>query len=115
MKLLFRLELIIFQFFVRTPDDTVERYLKLFTFIPLPEIHRAPKLERRSGMRTGGLCGYPSSQILIAFIGHEYRLPDPRSTVVFHEYLTLGTSAVGPLCRPTFNIARQKPRKFNPI
>ena len=22
-------------------------------------------------------------------------------TVVFHEYLTLGTSAVGPLCRPT--------------
>ncbi|KAJ5410949.1 Tyrosine--tRNA ligase [Penicillium crustosum] len=82
----------LYQFFVRTPDDTVERYLKLFTFIPLPEIHRAPKLER-----------------------HEYRLPDPRSTVVFHEYLTLGTSAVGPLCRPTFNIARQKPRKFNPI
>ena len=38
MKLLFRLELIIFQFFVRTPDDTVERYLKLFTFIPLPVI-----------------------------------------------------------------------------
>lgn len=26
------------QFFVRTPDDTVERYLKLFTFVPLPEI-----------------------------------------------------------------------------
>ncbi|KAI3301190.1 hypothetical protein DTO002I6_380 [Penicillium roqueforti] len=46
----------LYQFFVRTPDDTVERYLKLFTFIPLPEIHRAPKLER-----------------------HEYRLPDPRS------------------------------------
>ncbi|KAJ5090660.1 Tyrosine--tRNA ligase [Penicillium argentinense] len=28
----------LYQFFVRTPDDTVERYLKLFTFIPLPEI-----------------------------------------------------------------------------
>lgn len=26
------------QFFVRTPDDAVERYLKLFTFVPLPEI-----------------------------------------------------------------------------
>ncbi|CAG8929573.1 unnamed protein product [Penicillium salamii] len=28
----------LYQFFVRTPDDVVERYLKLFTFIPLPEI-----------------------------------------------------------------------------
>jgi tyrosyl-tRNA synthetase len=28
----------LYQFFVRTPDDTVEHYLKLFTFIPLPEI-----------------------------------------------------------------------------
>ncbi|KAJ5096044.1 hypothetical protein NUU61_005400 [Penicillium alfredii] len=28
----------LYQFFVRTPDDTVERYLKLFTFLPLPEI-----------------------------------------------------------------------------
>ncbi|KAJ5675579.1 Tyrosine--tRNA ligase [Penicillium macrosclerotiorum] len=28
----------LYQFFVRTPDDAVERYLKLFTFIPLPEI-----------------------------------------------------------------------------
>ncbi|OGE51732.1 hypothetical protein PENARI_c012G09063 [Penicillium arizonense] len=28
----------LYQFFVRTPDDTVESYLKLFTFIPLPEI-----------------------------------------------------------------------------
>jgi tyrosyl-tRNA synthetase len=26
------------QFFVRTPDDVVERYLKMFTFLPLPEI-----------------------------------------------------------------------------
>ncbi|KAJ5201886.1 Tyrosine--tRNA ligase [Penicillium cinerascens] len=28
----------LYQFFVRTPDDAVERYLKLFTFVPLPEI-----------------------------------------------------------------------------
>ncbi|GES62454.1 tyrosyl-tRNA synthetase [Aspergillus terreus] len=28
----------LYQFFVRTPDDAVERYLKMFTFIPLPEI-----------------------------------------------------------------------------
>ncbi|KAJ5142853.1 Aminoacyl-tRNA synthetase class Ic [Penicillium bovifimosum] len=28
----------LYQFFVRTPDNVVERYLKLFTFIPLPEI-----------------------------------------------------------------------------
>ncbi|KAH8428579.1 tyrosine--tRNA ligase MSY1 [Aspergillus melleus] len=28
----------LYQFFVRTPDDVVERYLKMFTFIPLPEI-----------------------------------------------------------------------------
>ncbi|KAJ5708313.1 Tyrosine--tRNA ligase [Penicillium malachiteum] len=28
----------LYQFFVRTPDDTIERYLKLFTFIPIPEI-----------------------------------------------------------------------------
>ncbi|PYH93554.1 tyrosyl-tRNA synthetase mitochondrial precursor [Aspergillus ellipticus CBS 707.79] len=28
----------LYQFFVRTPDDTVERYLKLFTFLPLPKI-----------------------------------------------------------------------------
>ncbi|KAL4929113.1 tyrosine--tRNA ligase MSY1 [Aspergillus undulatus] len=28
----------LYQFFVRTPDDTVERYLKMFTFLPLPEI-----------------------------------------------------------------------------
>ncbi|RHZ62793.1 tyrosine--tRNA ligase MSY1 [Aspergillus thermomutatus] len=28
----------LYQFFVRTPDDVVERYLKLFTFLPLPEI-----------------------------------------------------------------------------
>ncbi|PWY93534.1 hypothetical protein BO94DRAFT_532476 [Aspergillus sclerotioniger CBS 115572] len=28
----------LYQFFVRTPDDTVERYLKMFTFLPIPEI-----------------------------------------------------------------------------
>ncbi|GAB1204379.1 hypothetical protein APSETT445_003032 [Aspergillus pseudonomiae] len=28
----------LYQFFVRTPDDVVERYLKMFTFLPLPEI-----------------------------------------------------------------------------
>ncbi|KAJ5498131.1 Raffinose synthase [Penicillium expansum] len=28
----------LYQYFVRTPDDVVEQYLKLFTFIPLPEI-----------------------------------------------------------------------------
>lgn len=28
----------LYQFFVRTPDDAVERYLKLFTFVTLPEI-----------------------------------------------------------------------------
>ncbi|KAL4804301.1 hypothetical protein BDV18DRAFT_142915 [Aspergillus unguis] len=28
----------LYQFFVRTPDDAVERYLKMFTFVPLPEI-----------------------------------------------------------------------------
>ncbi|KAI9042655.1 tyrosine--tRNA ligase MSY1 [Aspergillus affinis] len=28
----------LYQFFVRTPDDVVERYLKMFTFIPIPEI-----------------------------------------------------------------------------
>uniref|UniRef100_A0A6J0THS9 Tyrosine--tRNA ligase n=1 Tax=Pogona vitticeps TaxID=103695 RepID=A0A6J0THS9_9SAUR len=28
----------LYQFFVRQPDKTVERYLKLFTFLPLPEI-----------------------------------------------------------------------------
>ncbi|THC99738.1 hypothetical protein EYZ11_000788 [Aspergillus tanneri] len=28
----------LYQFFVRTPDDTIERYLKMFTFLPLPEI-----------------------------------------------------------------------------
>ncbi|KAI9371951.1 hypothetical protein BJX61DRAFT_509494 [Aspergillus egyptiacus] len=30
----------LYQFFVRTPDDTVERYLKMFTFLPLPEISK---------------------------------------------------------------------------
>ncbi|RDW81384.1 tyrosine--tRNA ligase MSY1 [Aspergillus mulundensis] len=30
----------LYQFFVRTPDDAVERYLKMFTFLPLPEISR---------------------------------------------------------------------------
>ncbi|CEL10742.1 Putative Tyrosyl-tRNA synthetase [Aspergillus calidoustus] len=30
----------LYQFFVRTPDDVVEKYLKMFTFLPLPEISR---------------------------------------------------------------------------
>ncbi|KAL2870261.1 tyrosine--tRNA ligase MSY1 [Aspergillus lucknowensis] len=30
----------LYQFFVRTPDDVVESYLKMFTFIPLPEISK---------------------------------------------------------------------------
>ncbi|KAL5342808.1 hypothetical protein BJX70DRAFT_270946 [Aspergillus crustosus] len=28
----------LYQFFVRTSDDTAERYLKMFTFLPIPEI-----------------------------------------------------------------------------
>lgn len=28
----------LYQFFIRIPDDVVERYLKMFTFLPLPEI-----------------------------------------------------------------------------
>ncbi|KAL4922499.1 hypothetical protein BDW62DRAFT_172648 [Aspergillus aurantiobrunneus] len=30
----------LYQFFVRTPDDVVERYLKMFTFLPIPEISK---------------------------------------------------------------------------
>ncbi|PYI34757.1 tyrosyl-tRNA synthetase [Aspergillus indologenus CBS 114.80] len=30
----------LYQFFVRTPDDVVEKYLKMFTFLPLPEIEK---------------------------------------------------------------------------
>ncbi|KAL3436954.1 hypothetical protein BDV09DRAFT_183913 [Aspergillus tetrazonus] len=30
----------LYQFFVRTPDDAVERYLKMFTFLPIPEISK---------------------------------------------------------------------------
>ncbi|KAL4946714.1 hypothetical protein BDV06DRAFT_182175 [Aspergillus oleicola] len=28
----------LYQFFVRTPDDAVEKYLKMFTFLPIPKI-----------------------------------------------------------------------------
>ncbi|KAL4782473.1 hypothetical protein BJX76DRAFT_332656 [Aspergillus varians] len=30
----------LYQFFIRTPDDVVERYLKMFTFLPVPEISK---------------------------------------------------------------------------
>ncbi|KAL2814297.1 hypothetical protein BJX63DRAFT_201733 [Aspergillus granulosus] len=30
----------LYQFFVRTPDDVVESYLKMFTFLPIPEISK---------------------------------------------------------------------------
>ncbi|XP_034371230.1 tyrosine--tRNA ligase, mitochondrial isoform X1 [Arvicanthis niloticus] len=34
----------LYQFFVRQQDDSVERYLKLFTFLPLPEIDQIMQL-----------------------------------------------------------------------
>ncbi|KAL4974877.1 hypothetical protein BDW66DRAFT_138769 [Aspergillus desertorum] len=33
----------LYQFFVRTPDDAVERYLRMFTFLPIPEISEIMK------------------------------------------------------------------------
>ncbi|OBS70129.1 hypothetical protein A6R68_01328 [Neotoma lepida] len=37
----------LYQFFVRQQDDTVERYLKLFTFLPLPEVDHIMQLHVR--------------------------------------------------------------------
>ncbi|XP_071466085.1 tyrosine--tRNA ligase, mitochondrial isoform X2 [Marmota flaviventris] len=46
----------LYQFFVRLQDDSVERYLKLFTFLPLPEIDHIMQLhvkepEKRSAQK----------------------------------------------------------------
>ncbi|XP_048405222.1 tyrosine--tRNA ligase, mitochondrial [Stegostoma tigrinum] len=36
-----------YQYFVRQPDSNIERYLKLFTFIPLPEIESIMDIHRK--------------------------------------------------------------------
>ncbi|XP_068459410.1 tyrosine--tRNA ligase, mitochondrial [Clinocottus analis] len=36
----------LYQFFLRQPDASVERYLKLFTFLPLPEVERLMEQQR---------------------------------------------------------------------
>ncbi|XP_036108678.1 tyrosine--tRNA ligase, mitochondrial [Molossus molossus] len=43
----------LYQFFVRQPDDSVERYLKLFTFLPLPEIDHIMQLHVREPEKRG--------------------------------------------------------------
>ncbi|XP_055136150.2 tyrosine--tRNA ligase, mitochondrial [Symphalangus syndactylus] len=43
----------LYQFFVRQPDDSVERYLKLFTFLPLPEIDHIMQLHVKEPERRG--------------------------------------------------------------
>lgn len=58
----------LYQFFVRQPDDSVERYLKLFTFLPLPEIdhnhaaacQRARKVgcSETTGSRSNKACSW---------------------------------------------------------
>ncbi|XP_061494721.1 tyrosine--tRNA ligase, mitochondrial [Rhineura floridana] len=37
----------LYQFFVRQPDNTVKRYLKLFTFLPLPEINHIMEMHAK--------------------------------------------------------------------
>ncbi|XP_054973968.1 tyrosine--tRNA ligase, mitochondrial [Sorex araneus] len=41
----------LYQFFVRQPDDMVEKYLKLFTFLPLAEIQHLMELHRQQPER----------------------------------------------------------------
>ncbi|XP_028815065.1 tyrosine--tRNA ligase, mitochondrial [Denticeps clupeoides] len=43
----------LYQYFVRQPDSSVERFLKLFTFLPLPEVEKLMKLHCQDpGKRT---------------------------------------------------------------
>ncbi|MBZ3873462.1 Tyrosine--tRNA ligase, mitochondrial [Sciurus carolinensis] len=43
----------LYQFFVRQQDDSVERYLKLFTFLPLPEIDHIMQLHVKEPEKRG--------------------------------------------------------------
>ncbi|KAF6340824.1 tyrosyl-tRNA synthetase 2 [Rhinolophus ferrumequinum] len=43
----------LYQFFVRQQDDSIERYLKLFTFLPLPEIDHIMQLHVREPEKRG--------------------------------------------------------------
>ncbi|KAG6939685.1 tyrosyl-tRNA synthetase 2, partial [Chelydra serpentina] len=43
----------LYQFFVRQPDSTVERYLKLFTFLPLPEIEHMMEMHAKEPEKWG--------------------------------------------------------------
>ncbi|XP_073939213.1 tyrosine--tRNA ligase, mitochondrial isoform X2 [Castor canadensis] len=43
----------LYQFFVRQQDDSVERYLKLFTFLPLPEIDHIMQLHSKEPEKRG--------------------------------------------------------------
>ncbi|KAM7331468.1 hypothetical protein ACRRTK_008176 [Alexandromys fortis] len=43
----------LYQFFVRQQDDSVERYLKLFTFLPLPEIDHIMQLHIKEPEKRG--------------------------------------------------------------
>ncbi|EFB24630.1 hypothetical protein PANDA_004722, partial [Ailuropoda melanoleuca] len=43
----------LYQFFVRQQDDTVERYLRLFTFLPLPEIDHLMQLHDKEPEKRG--------------------------------------------------------------
>ncbi|XP_038626065.1 tyrosine--tRNA ligase, mitochondrial [Tachyglossus aculeatus] len=43
----------LYQFFVRQQDDCVERYLKLFTFLPLPEIDHIMAMHAREPEKRG--------------------------------------------------------------
>ncbi|XP_068950944.1 tyrosine--tRNA ligase, mitochondrial [Petaurus breviceps papuanus] len=42
-----------YQFFVRQPDDCIERYLKLFTFLPLPEIEHIMQMHTKAPEKWG--------------------------------------------------------------
>ncbi|XP_074839894.1 tyrosine--tRNA ligase, mitochondrial [Carettochelys insculpta] len=43
----------LYQFFVRQPDSAIERYLKLFTFIPLPEIEHIMEMHAKEPEKWG--------------------------------------------------------------
>lgn len=43
----------LYQFFLRQPDNMVERYLKLFTFLPLPEIEHIIQLHAQEPEKRG--------------------------------------------------------------
>ncbi|XP_074126686.1 tyrosine--tRNA ligase, mitochondrial [Sminthopsis crassicaudata] len=42
-----------YQFFVRQPDDCIEKYLKLFTFLPLPEIENIMQMHTKAPEKWG--------------------------------------------------------------